>query len=272
MYLNHSSVAGQLRTAYAIELLPLILLLALPAMVQAQWLYTTNAGAITISGYTGPDVAIGIPSTINGLPVTTIGDGSTLQGLQNVTSVTISNGITQIGMYAFYGCGDLKSILIPTSVTNIGYEAFYGCTNLTSITIPGSPITIYESAFAYCTSLTTVDFPADAPIADCTVFSADTNATAYYLPGTTGWGSTVGGIPAVQFVPPQLSLRITTNGCNVTFSTPTNHLYGLQTTTSLVGGVWSTILSNIPGTGFPTNYIDGAAQVPQKFYRVYVPF
>ena len=36
--------------------------------------YTTNNGTITITGYTGPGGAVTIPSTINGLPVTSIGD------------------------------------------------------------------------------------------------------------------------------------------------------------------------------------------------------
>jgi len=41
--------------------------------VQAQFDYTTNNGAITITGYTGPGGAVVIPGTINGLSVTRIG-------------------------------------------------------------------------------------------------------------------------------------------------------------------------------------------------------
>ena len=48
--------------------------LALPAAVQAQFTYTTNNGTITITGYTGSGGAVTIPGTINGLPVTSIGD------------------------------------------------------------------------------------------------------------------------------------------------------------------------------------------------------
>ena len=62
-------------------LLPLLLLLALPAAVQAQFTYTTNNGAITITGYTGPGGAVTIPSTINGLPVTSIGDQAFVFGI-----------------------------------------------------------------------------------------------------------------------------------------------------------------------------------------------
>ncbi len=54
-------------------LLPLLLLLALPALVQAQFTFTTNNGAIAITGYTGPGGDVTIPSWTNGYPVTSIG-------------------------------------------------------------------------------------------------------------------------------------------------------------------------------------------------------
>ncbi len=42
----------------------------IPVQVQAQFTFTTNAGAITITGYTGPGGVVVIPSTTNSLPVT----------------------------------------------------------------------------------------------------------------------------------------------------------------------------------------------------------
>ena len=55
-------------------LLPLLVLLAVPAAVQAQFLYTINNGMITITGYCGSGSAVIIPSTIGGLLVTGIAD------------------------------------------------------------------------------------------------------------------------------------------------------------------------------------------------------
>ena len=52
----------------------LLLLLSLPIAVQAQFNYTTNNSTITITGYTGADGIVSIPSTINSFPVTKIGD------------------------------------------------------------------------------------------------------------------------------------------------------------------------------------------------------
>ena len=47
-----------------------------------------------------------------------------------VTDVVLSNGITSICDYAFYGCDSLSSITIPDSVTSIGSHAFYNCSSL----------------------------------------------------------------------------------------------------------------------------------------------
>src|SRR6266403_63548 len=101
-------------------------LLALPAVVQAQFNYTTNNGAITITGYTGPGGGVTIPDTINGYPVTSIGD-SAFYYSSTVTSVTIPNSVTSIGDEAFYYCTNLTSVTIPNSVTSIGIYAFAEC-------------------------------------------------------------------------------------------------------------------------------------------------
>ena len=66
-----NTLAGRSRTAGATSLL--LLLLALPAAVQAQYSYATNNGTITITGYTGPGGDVTIPDRISDLPVTSIG-------------------------------------------------------------------------------------------------------------------------------------------------------------------------------------------------------
>ena len=63
-------MGGWLRTAGTVRLVPLLLLLALPTAVQAQFTLTTNGGALTITGYTGSGGTVVIPSATNGLPVT----------------------------------------------------------------------------------------------------------------------------------------------------------------------------------------------------------
>jgi BspA type Leucine rich repeat region (6 copies) len=110
-----------------------LLALALPRSGWAQFSCTTNNGAITITRYTGSDVYVNIPSTLNGYPVTTIGDFA----FENTAlfGVTIPDSVTSIGEYAFYYCYTLPSVTIPASVTNIGAEAFAACPNLWNIAV-----------------------------------------------------------------------------------------------------------------------------------------
>jgi hypothetical protein len=102
------------RTACVTRLRPLLLwlLLTLPAVVQAQFNYTTDNGAITITGYTGPGGAVTIPATINGLPVTGIGDYAFIYNT-SLTSITIPDSVTSIGVQAFYYCTDPQWVNHP---------------------------------------------------------------------------------------------------------------------------------------------------------------
>lgn len=77
-------------------------------------------------------------------------------GCTKLTSITIPDSVTSIGMSAFYGLTSLKNVTIGKSVTSIGGCAFYNCTSLTNVTIPNSVTSIDNMAFQGCTSLVTV--------------------------------------------------------------------------------------------------------------------
>ena len=66
-----------------------------------------------------------------------------------IKNVTIEEGVTSIGEYAFSYCADLTSVSIPNSVTSIGAFSFINCTNLSSITIPSSVAVIGDCAFSF---------------------------------------------------------------------------------------------------------------------------
>ena len=72
-------------------------------------------------------------------------------GLQ---SITIPNGVTSIGAWAFGFCKGLQSITVPEGVKSIEYAAFAHCANLRSITISDGVIRIAGDAFVGCKNLT----------------------------------------------------------------------------------------------------------------------
>jgi len=124
--------------------------------VHGQFTYITNNGTITITGYYGdPDVTI--PATIDGLPVTGIGDSAFSS--KQIVSVSIPNSVRTIGDSAFHSCGSLMSVMIPNSVTFIGNHAFASCVNLANLTIGSSVTTIGDFAFSRCPALSKVILP-----------------------------------------------------------------------------------------------------------------
>ena len=135
-----------------------LLMLVIPLATQADdYTYTTNKGAITITGYTGTGGAVTVPDAINDLPV--ISFGSVFQGKTNITSVLIGTNVTSIQGYAFYRCASLANVTIPAGIKNIGSWTFALCNNLTSVIIPNGVTNIGERAFWSCTGLTNAVIP-----------------------------------------------------------------------------------------------------------------
>ena len=114
-----------------------LLLLALPLTATASSVtvnginYYINGNNATIDGPENPDELSGdiiFPASINyngnEYPVTTI-DGYAFLGCDNITSVTIPNSITYIGMMAFHGCTALSTINMGHSIPSIDLWAFF---------------------------------------------------------------------------------------------------------------------------------------------------
>ena len=97
--------------------------------------------------------SITIPNSVTSIGV------CVFERCSGLASITIPNSVTSIDRYAFEGCSGLTSITIPNSVTSIGNEAFNGCSGLTSITIPNSVTSISVRVFAHCSGLTSITIP-----------------------------------------------------------------------------------------------------------------
>ena len=86
----------------------------------------------------------------------TIKGYNTFSGGSSLTSITLPEGLTDIGNYVFSGCSSLASVTLPESLTTIGDLAFNNCQSLTSITISANVTEIRDMAFVDCSGLTDV--------------------------------------------------------------------------------------------------------------------
>jgi hypothetical protein len=221
------------------------------------------------------DVDVTIPSSIDGLPVTSIGDGA-FSNCYNITNVTIPFGVTNIGAFAFLGCNRLTDVTIPSSVTTIQSYAFFGA-SLTNVTIPSSCTGIGYSAFdcTTMTAMTGVYFEGNAPGVNVITFAGDTNASAYYLPGSTGWGPDFGGLPALLWNPlidaKSLSLGLGNNQFGFNITGTSNILIVVEACTNLASPVW-TPLQTLTLTNGLFYFSDPQwTNYPGRFYRISSP-
>ena len=178
-----------------IAALPIVCLALLTStvVVDAQFSYSVEEGAVTITGYTGIGGVVIIPDTIEGLPVTGIEDRAFFNE-ESLTSVVIPASITHIGTAPLPFCpglvgisvstentyfasedgvlfnknksaliqfpaGKAGSYVIPASVVSIEDSAFGGAHSLAGITIGGGVANIADDAFYWCYDLTTVAIP-----------------------------------------------------------------------------------------------------------------
>ncbi len=78
---------------------------------------------------------------------------------EDIESVSLPEGLTNIGAYAFYRFRALTSVSIPSTVDSIGRYAFYYCDQLPSITLPQNLHKINIYAFGLCSALETITIP-----------------------------------------------------------------------------------------------------------------
>lgn len=155
--------------------------------------YTVFGGEVTITDCSSTAYGwVFIPDTIEGYPVTAIGDEA-FYDCTSITAVTIPSSIKKIGEDAFesttyapnftkvyiqdlaawcaidfdeychvldgralYVDYNATELVIPDTVTEIGDYAFSGCTSIETVVIGDSVTDIGEGAFEYCSNLQSV--------------------------------------------------------------------------------------------------------------------
>ena len=113
--------------------------------------------------------------------ITNIGSYA-FEGFRNLQSITIPEEVTEIGMAAFSGCRSLKNINIPEEVTYIGEEAFRECESLTDIKIPEGVTTIKDLTFYGCSNLKNITIPKTVTSLEYNIFGGCESLTNITIP------------------------------------------------------------------------------------------
>ena len=127
--------------------------------------------------------------------------------VSNIKTVVFDEGITNVGDYAFYKCGNITAVTLANSITEIGNNAFDSCTDLTTINnfhnnitsigsyvfnkctsivtlkIPNKITQIYAGTFANCTKLKSVTIPSTVTVIYDHAFEYCTALTSITIPG-----------------------------------------------------------------------------------------
>jgi hypothetical protein len=151
--------------------------------------------AFNTAGLQGADVVI--PDS-----VTYLGENA-FYGCK-LNSVTIGDGLTSIGSYAFAYCTALTSVTIGDGVTDIGSGAFQNCNNLTTVTIGSGITTIGNSAFFNLLNI--VDFTIYATVPPISTGTLMTTTQHIYVPAESvdaykaspAWSDYASKIQAIQ--------------------------------------------------------------------------
>jgi hypothetical protein len=220
-----------------------------------------------------------------------VGDSAFLN-CSNLTDITIGNNVADIANWAFFGCSGLTKITIPDSVTNIENApvccmgagvvggVFYGCTSLTNVIVGKGLLYLGLGTFSGCTNLLNEYFKGDAPTPGTSplyvdVFGSDDPTTVYYLPGTTGWGSTYADRPAVLWNPQietgDASFGVRLNGLGFNITGTADIPVVIEACTNRVAGSWVPLQSCTVTNGLVYFGDPQWGNYPNRFYRIRSP-
>jgi hypothetical protein len=246
-------------------------------------LFSKDRSELFIYPHSKPGTSYAMPDS-----VAVIGDSAFLN-CSNLTDITLGNQVTQIAHWAFLGCSGLTRLTLPDSVTNIADTAvgcfgncvdggvFYGCSSLTNVVVGKGLSYVGIGAFSGCSNLVGVYFKGDAPTPGTTIFYVDVfgsnpSTIVYYLPGTTGWGSSYAHFPAVLWNPQiqtgDASFGVGLNGFGLPIRGTADIPIVIEGRTSQTDGTWVSLQTCTLTNGL---LYFGDKNYPNRLYRIRSP-
>ncbi len=142
--------------------------------ISGDYTYSLDSGNATIvryNNFTAEEIIM--PDTLDGYPVTSIGDfafsaassvgaswgNTTISYTYNYKKITLSEGVKTIGRYAFAENKNLQEVILPESLTDFDYCTFMNCKNLAAVNIPEGIDTLPDYLFSGCTKIKSLNLP-----------------------------------------------------------------------------------------------------------------
>ena len=190
---------------------------------------------------------------------------------RGLTRLTIPDSVTNIqdapvgraGVYGgvFWGCTSLTNVIVGKGLSYLGIGVFNACRNLLGVYFKGNAPT--NSVYV------------DGPIWGPGVFLYGASPTVYYLSGTTGWGSTYAGRPAVLWNPQiqtsDASFGVRQNGFGFSITGTADIPVVIEACTNLVAGSWVPLQSCTLTNGLVYFGDSQWRNYPNRFYRIRSP-
>ena len=142
-----------------------------------------------IAGCDDSVINLVIPSEVDGIAVGKIKNNA-FNGKKRLESVTISEGLYEIGENVFANCENLKNVALPQSLGCIARTAFANCTSLEEIKIPkgvtNSTNTYYGGGlwFSGCSSLKRIEVEEGATVIPQSAFQEIPQSVDFVIPET----------------------------------------------------------------------------------------
>ena len=101
-----------------------------------------------------------------------------------IRSVTIAEGCTSVGYFAFQYCNNMRALTLPVTVKTVGYGAFMNCTALEALDLPDGVTGCGQNSFQNCMSLRTAYLGQSLKSIAYATFSGCARLEKIYLPKT----------------------------------------------------------------------------------------
>ncbi len=144
--------------------------------------------SVKITGYSGSNMNVIIPDSIDGKTVSAIGKSAF--NFTNIKSITIPGSVLIIEENSFKNCDELETVEFQeVGLQSIGIRAFESCSSLTNFVIPETVTTIEDAAFVNADGLKSISLPGGVTTLGTGIFYSCNNITDI----TLGDGLTVIG-------------------------------------------------------------------------------